>query len=408
MAGSTATRSYVDVNPPYLFPRYGLTTFRAPLQSLVNVPRELMGATPGPDASRITVTPRDNNMVDRYDTRPIGQAIFLFGKVLDSSGRPVPGALLELWQTNSAGRYRDPVDPGLSPIDPNFYGAGRCLSDAEGNYRFMTVRPAPYPAGRGGPYRPAHIHMSIIGPDLSSRLITQCYFPDESLLPSDWISTSMEDPRALAALVTTFRAEMKEPNGVDNVIGYEWDLVLRGGGGIDVDEFEPGEQEVLTPSQTIGPLYGFALIFDGIDAACAATEPDAVTINGTLFDGQGNPIVLPGGMLELWEGDQFARIRTDTQGSFSATLRRPSGQQSVDGVALAPHFNVTVFAQGLLKQAQTRLYFPEQPETNEADPVFALVDPSRRQHLVARAQSPQNYRFDVHLQGDEESVFFVY
>ena len=410
MVGSAATRSYVDVNPPYLFPRYGLTKLRAPVQSLVEVPHELMGSTPGPNASRIPVGADDSNLLDRHDSRPIGQPIILFGRVLDSTGRPVPGALLELWQTNGAGRYVDPVDLGLMPLDPNFDGAGRCLTDAEGKYSFMTVRPAPYPAGRGGPYRPAHIHLSIIGPDLSSRLITQCYFPDDSLLASDWISTSLVDPRALAALVATFRAEMLEPNGIDNVIGYEWDLVLRGRGGVDVEveNVESGEQEVLTPSQTIGPLYGYALIFDGIDAACAPAESESITISGTLFDGSGAPIVLPGGMLEIWEGKQFARARTGPEGTFRATLRRPSGQVGQNGESLAPHFNVTVFAQGLLKQAQTRLYFPEQPALNQADPVFALVEPRRQKHLVAQSGGPQNYVFDVHLQGNDEAVFFAY
>jgi protocatechuate 3,4-dioxygenase beta subunit len=169
-----------------------------------------------------------SNLIHQHAGLPIGLPIVLFGRVLDSDGRGVPNTLIEIWQTNAAGRYTDDVDPAFSPLDPNFTGAGRCITDSTGAYRFLTIRPAPYPGIRGGLYRPAHIHVSVFGPDLSSRLITQCYFPGDPLVKTDWIATSIPGPRGLSRLTCVFRGEAMDPNGLDSWISYEWDIVLRG------------------------------------------------------------------------------------------------------------------------------------------------------------------------------------
>ncbi len=157
--------------------------------------------------------------------------------------------------------------------------------------------------------------------------------------------------------------------------------------------------EVPTPSQTVGPFFGFALPFAGQELAVDPGEPGATRIEGVLLDGAGEPV--PDGLLELWQGDQFARCATDAEGAFHVVVRKPAplpGQ--------APHLHVLVLARGLLRQLLTRLYFPDEQAANVADPVLALVEPSRRQSLVAGEEGGV-LRFDIRLQGQGETVFFA-
>lgn len=155
-----------------------------------------------------------------------------------------------------------------------------------------------------------------------------------------------------------------------------------------------------TPSQTVGPFFGFALPFDGDHQAVDATAPDAVRIEGQLIDGAGAPV--PDGLLEAWHGDQFARSGTDPEGTFRFVVRRPS--QGPDGQA--PHLELTVFARGLLRHLQTRIYFPDEEAANAADPVLRAVPDERRHTLIARDDHGVLH-FDIRLQGDEETVFFA-
>jgi protocatechuate 3,4-dioxygenase beta subunit len=218
---------YLDTNPPYFYPAYPSTTYRSP-QHVLSVPSEYLARTPGPDWSRLSVPPVDSDLTKQKEAQPIGQRIVLSGRVLDREGEPVPNALIEIWQANGAGRYLDPVDPGDFPVDPNFVGAGRSVTDEDGCYQFITLRPAAYPGPRGrGLYRPSHIHVSVIGPDLSSRLITQCYFPDDPLLTRDPIAVAGGDA-GLRRLTARFVAESTELKGPDSALMYEWDIVLRG------------------------------------------------------------------------------------------------------------------------------------------------------------------------------------
>jgi protocatechuate 3,4-dioxygenase alpha subunit len=166
------------------------------------------------------------------------------------------------------------------------------------------------------------------------------------------------------------------------------------------------ELEAMTPSQTIGPLYGFSLMFGGSDRTVAADDPDAVTIEGSVIDGAGNPLCYPNAMIEVWEGDQFARTRSDRDGRYRATLRRPTAQKLPDGESLAPHFNVIVFGPGILKPLHTRVFFPDEAEANSADPILQLVPQDRRDRLVAAEGDGATLRFDIYLQGPQETVFF--
>jgi protocatechuate 3,4-dioxygenase, beta subunit len=223
-----ATAELLDFNPPYLHPAYPITIVRAPSKRTIQLPRRWFHDIPGPVYGRMRVGPNDNNLLAQHEGRAIGQRIVLSGRVLDSDGRAVPRALIEIWQTNAAGRYVDVTDPDLMPLDPNFTGAGRVLTDSEGRYHFRTVKPAAYPGERGGLFRPAHIHVSVFGTQLSSRLITQCYFEGDPLLARDPIFASIPDPRGRERLIARFNDANTELGGVDSALAYDWDIVLRG------------------------------------------------------------------------------------------------------------------------------------------------------------------------------------
>jgi protocatechuate 3,4-dioxygenase alpha subunit len=164
---------------------------------------------------------------------------------------------------------------------------------------------------------------------------------------------------------------------------------------------------IFTPSQTIGPFYGSALIWDGSAEAVSPDEPGAVEIRGTLADGEG-PFVYPEGVIEFSSDRQFARTQTDYEGNYRVVIRRPAEAQPLgDGRAHAPHLNVTVFGRGLLKPLLTRMYFPDQQEANASDPVLGLVPEGRRASMTAREEADGSLHFDICVQGHDESVFFA-
>jgi protocatechuate 3,4-dioxygenase, beta subunit len=215
-------------HPPYFHPEYAITIKRAPQKRLVELPRGWFHDAPGPAFGQIPVRPDDNDLTNQHEGRPIGQRIVLQGRVLDSDGRGVPGTLMEIWQANAAGRYVDVADPGFMPVDPNFTGAGRCLTGSDGSYRFTTVKPAAYAQDTGSLYRPAHIHASLFGHTLADRLITQCYFEGDPLLARDPVLQSIPDPLGRERLIARFSDEQTESGGYDSALIYEWDIVLRG------------------------------------------------------------------------------------------------------------------------------------------------------------------------------------
>lgn len=167
----------------------------------------------------------------------------------------------------------------------------------------------------------------------------------------------------------------------------------------------PAGDAVLTPSLTIGPLYGFALMFDGSECAVPEDSAEAVVIGGSIFDGAGNAITYPDAMVEVWHGDQWARARVDVQGAFRVVARKPEPVSLLGGVVMAPHLNIIVFASGLLKHVMTRLYFPDEAELNARDPLLSSMTATDSQRMIARRDGTR-LRFDVHLQGAWESVFF--
>jgi protocatechuate 3,4-dioxygenase alpha subunit len=164
-----------------------------------------------------------------------------------------------------------------------------------------------------------------------------------------------------------------------------------------------GDRDVPTPSQTIGPFFGFALPFAQDGQAVEPSDPGAIRIEGQLLDGEGGAV--SDGLLELWQGDQFARCRTDAEGAFHFVIRKPAPTSGPDGRTVAPHLNVTVFARGLLRHLPTRLYFPDEEAANSSDPVLARIAAERRPTLIARDDRGV-LRFDVRLGGDGETVFF--
>lgn len=163
------------------------------------------------------------------------------------------------------------------------------------------------------------------------------------------------------------------------------------------------DRYIPTPSQTIGPFFGFALPFAGGGQAVDPSDPGALRIEGQLLDAEGAPV--SDGLLELWQGDQFARCATDAEGAFHAVVRKPAPLPGPGGRTQAPHLNVTVFARGLLRYLATRLYFPDEEAANSSDPVIERIQPERRQTLIAH-EDRGLLRFDVRLGGDGETVFF--
>jgi protocatechuate 3,4-dioxygenase, beta subunit len=195
------------------------------MRPLIRLPHTLSELT-GPLYGHNPIGETDNDLTRQHPGEPIGERIVVAGRVMDEDGRPVRRTLVELWQCNAAGRYRHSLDNHPAPLDPNFSGAGRAITDDHGNYRFVTIKPGAYPwHNHDNAWRPAHIHFSLFGPCLLTRLVTQMYFPGDPLIASDPISQSIPDERARERLISRFDAKLTEP---DWALGYRFDIVLRG------------------------------------------------------------------------------------------------------------------------------------------------------------------------------------
>jgi protocatechuate 3,4-dioxygenase beta subunit len=176
----------------------------------------------------------DHDLTRQHAGEPLGERIVVTGRVVERDGRPVRKALVEIWQANAAGRYAHPVDQHPAPLDPNFTGAGRCLTDDEGRYRFVTVRPGAYPwRNHPNAWRPAHIHLSLFGRAFTSRLVTQMYFPGDPLSPYDAILNSVRDPGARQRLICELDLDVTEPEWA---LGYRFDVVLGGPAATPLEE----------------------------------------------------------------------------------------------------------------------------------------------------------------------------
>jgi protocatechuate 3,4-dioxygenase beta subunit len=209
------------------YPGYRSTRLRAPKRPLVTSPEELHSLE-GPVFGDEAVEAADGDLTAQHDGEPLGERIVVSGRVLDEDGRPISGALVEVWQANAAGRYRHEIDQHPAPLDPNFSGAGRVLTDTRGNYRFVSIKPGAYPWGNHeNAWRPPHIHFSIFGRAFTQRLVTQMYFPGDPLFEFDPIFHAVRDPRARALLVARFDLETTTPEWA---LGFRWDIVLGRGG----------------------------------------------------------------------------------------------------------------------------------------------------------------------------------
>ena len=210
--------------PPYDVPAYGSTHRRHPKQALLRIDQTLTETS----APRMTeaLYPAMANLAKGPGWEAQGERITVAGRVLDEDGRPLPGAMVEVWQANAAGRYNHERDTHDAPLDPAFKGEGRVFTDAEGWYRYTTIRPGAYPwRNHHNAWRPVHIHYSLFGQGFAQRLITQMYFPGDPLLPLDPIFNCIPDAAARNRLVATFDLDVTQP---DHALGYRFDIVLRG------------------------------------------------------------------------------------------------------------------------------------------------------------------------------------
>jgi protocatechuate 3,4-dioxygenase beta subunit len=218
-------RPALGTHPPNDWPGYRSTILRCPKEPLVIIPHTLSELT-GPMYPYGRMEASDSDLTRQHGGEPLGERIIVQGRVLDEDGRPIPQTLVEVWQANAAGRYAHRVDDHPAPLDPNFSGAGRTVTDEGGRYRFLTIRPGAYPwRNHPNAWRPAHIHFSLFGNGFLSRLITQMYFPGDPLMPIDPVLNSIPDERARQRLVSKFDINVTEPEWA---LGFTFDIVLRG------------------------------------------------------------------------------------------------------------------------------------------------------------------------------------
>jgi protocatechuate 3,4-dioxygenase, beta subunit len=217
-------RPGADVHPPLASPEYKSTLLRAPAQPMIPLPHTLTEVT-GPLLGTGPVSQLDADLTRQGGGEPLGERIIVHGRVLDSDGRPVPDTLLEVWQANSAGRYSHDRDQHPAPLDPNFTGVGRCLTDSRGNYRVVTIKPGAYPwRNHDNAWRAAHIHFSLFGRAFVQRLVTQMYFPGDPLFYQDPIFLAVPEA-GRSRLISSFDLSQTVPEWA---LAYRFDIVLRG------------------------------------------------------------------------------------------------------------------------------------------------------------------------------------
>jgi protocatechuate 3,4-dioxygenase, beta subunit len=219
------TKELAGTQPPLLYPPYRSSVRRAPLKPLIQLPGALSDLA-APLFGYQPIGETDSDLTRHHSGEPLGERIIVSGRITDEDGRAVPHTLVELWQCNAAGRYRHARDDHPAPLDPNFTGAGRTITDEHGNYRFVTIKPGAYPwRNHPNAWRPAHIHFSLFGTSFLTRLVTQMYFPDDPLCAYDPMFQSIPDERARQRLVSRLDLELTEPEWA---LGYRFNIVLRG------------------------------------------------------------------------------------------------------------------------------------------------------------------------------------
>jgi protocatechuate 3,4-dioxygenase beta subunit len=228
-------RDEPGTHPALDFEGYRSTRLRHPKQPLVYLPHTVTEVS-GPQLGLERVTGElDHDLTRQHEGEPLGERIVVSGRVLDGDGKPIRDTLVEIWQANAAGRYLHKGDQHPAPLDPNFSGAGRCVTDGAGRYEFITIKPGAYPWGNHhNAWRPQHIHFSLLGQAFAQRLVTQMYFPGDPLFEYDPIYNSVPDPKGRERMVSRFNIEKTKP---DWALAYDFDIVLRG------REMTPFEEE---------------------------------------------------------------------------------------------------------------------------------------------------------------------
>ncbi|MGH1524298.1 protocatechuate 3,4-dioxygenase subunit beta [Leifsonia sp. L25] len=223
---AAAAAGPLPVHPLRDFGPYRSSRLRHPTHELVRAdPEEIELVSPA--FGHTDVAAEESDLTIQHSGEPLGERIIVTGRVLDGEGRPVRNQLVEVWQANSSGRYVHKRDQHPAPLDPNFTGVGRAITGEDGSYRFVTIKPGPYPwRNHRNAWRPAHIHFSLFGSAFTQRLVTQMYFPSDPLFALDPIYQSIADPAARERLIATYDHEVSEPEWA---LGYRWDIVLTGG-----------------------------------------------------------------------------------------------------------------------------------------------------------------------------------
>ena len=227
-------RDPAGTHPPLDYEGYRSTALRHPKQPLVYLPHSVAERT-GPQLGPERVLGAlDHDLTKQHGGEPLGERIIVGGRVLDGDGRPIRNTLVEVWQANAAGRYLHKGDQHPAPLDPNFSGAGRCVTDDEGRYEFITIKPGAYPWGNHhNAWRPQHIHFSLLGQAFAQRLVTQMYFPGDPLFQYDPIYNSVRDPKGRERMVSSFNIDKTVPEWA---LAYDFDIVLRGRESTPIEE----------------------------------------------------------------------------------------------------------------------------------------------------------------------------
>jgi protocatechuate 3,4-dioxygenase, beta subunit len=219
-------REEASAHPPLDYPPYKSTQLRHPTQPLIYLPNTISEITGPALGEPLAVSEQDADLTSQHEGEPIGERMIVSGRVFDTEGKPLRNTLVEVWQANACGRYKHVVDNWPAPLDPNFSGAGRCLTDDEGRYRFLTIKPGPYPWGNHyNAWRPAHIHFSLMGRAFAQRLVTQMYFPGDPFFPYDPIFNSVRDEQARERMIASFSIHDTQPDWAQ---AWEFDIYLRG------------------------------------------------------------------------------------------------------------------------------------------------------------------------------------
>lgn len=386
---------------------------------------------------KLAIGPEDMSRPVRGGPQAIGQYIAIGGRVLDEDGSAVSGAILELWQANSAGKYVHELDQNDAPIDPNFEGAARIVTDADGRFRFSTIKPGAYPVPHSTwEWRAPHIHVSIFGQSWMSRLVTQLFFPGEPLNDHDLLLNAIPSPAARERLIVRPLPTVVKASG--NLLEFEHQFVLRGKRQtpslIDNDE-APADTSAAAANLTTGPFFPPQFLDPGCDDLTQfdggrATGRRILLTGRVLEEGLGATVNT---IVEIWQADAngifrhpadpryaaidrgfsgWGRAFTDTAGQYRLTTVLPGSYASDSGAPRCAHANVMILASGILRPLVTTVFFGD-PAGPHDDPVVQCVDAARRARLFA-ARDPASdrdgleaYRFDIVLKGDGETPFFV-